>query len=225
MATTTQASFLLPVSFAERLALEDEIRIPATLDEYLEFAEQAEYKIEYSLGHIVSMGQATDAHELICPNIATILNNLFADDPEFRVYGSNLGVFIPKTEAHYKPDVSVLRTAPQFKRHKVKSKTYKSVLNPLAVFEVYSDSTKEYDVSEKLPNYKQCESLRYIVFVHQNKPLATVYSRPDEKNVWQEQQLEGLDSSFAFEGQIVSLKNVYKRVVFSGYNGKQKIKV
>lgn len=218
MFTILQTSFLLPTSFAERLALEDEIRISATLEDYLEFSEQAEYKVEYSNGHIVSMGQASDSHENIIFNLIAVLGKILPDDGNYRGYGSNLGIFIPETEAHYLPDASILDADPEFILHKVNKKTFKSVLNPLAVIEVFSDGTWDYDMTEKLPNYKLCASLHYIIYLHQHKPFATIHTRTEQG--WVSTDCMGLDSSFTFEGMEILLKNIYRKVIFTGRNGK-----
>jgi Uma2 family endonuclease len=207
-----QTSFLLPTSIVERLALEDEIRVPATLEEYLEFAEQAEYKVEYANGHIISMGQASDSHELICSNLAWVFNSFFTDKDAFRVYGSNLGIYLPAANSLCLPDVTILNAAPEIVQHKIRKRTVKSVLNPLAIIEVFSDGTWDFDMTEKLPAYKQCESLQYIIYVHQNKPFLTVYTRSEQG--WLSQDFKGIDAAFTFEGHEVLLKNIYRKVIF-----------
>jgi Uma2 family endonuclease len=225
-ATALPLLFKLPTSFEERLALGDEIRIPATLEEYLEFAEQAEYKVEYSNGKIVSMGQATDAHEQIIINAGWAFSNLFTDEDSYRMYGSNLGVYIPETNAHYKPDATILNALPEFILHKVRKRTLKSVLNPLAVIEVFSDSTIDYDMTEKLPNYKQSSSLRYVVFIHQHKPYVSLHVRSNQASSWFTVDCMGIDASFQFEGKTVLLKDLYRKVIFMGadLSGKRKKK-
>lgn len=213
--TAAAAHSILPRSYAERLALADEIRVPATLEEYLAFAESCEYRVEYSNGQIISMEQPTDTHELICGNAMRVIGNLFTDDDPFAVYGSNLGIFIPATGAHYKPDASVLNQQPEYIFHKVRKKTLKSVLNPFAVVEVFSDGTMDYDLTEKLPNYKQCPSLDYIIYIHQHKPFVTVYTRTEKSGEWLNRDFIGLESGFTFEGREVSVQQLYRKVVFT----------
>ena len=205
----------LPFAYADRLALGgDVIRIPATLEAYLDFAEHCEYRVEYSNEQIVSMGQPTDTHELICGNAMRVLGNLFSEDDPYAVYGSNLGIFIPATNAHYKPDAAVLKQAPEFISHKVHKRTLKSVLNPFAVVEVFSDGTMDYDLTEKLPNYKQCPYLEYIIYIHQHKPFVTVYTRTDDPTGWLNRDYLGLEASFTFENRDVDVRQFYRKVVF-----------
>ncbi|MBK8568296.1 MAG: Uma2 family endonuclease [Saprospiraceae bacterium] len=221
MAKALPFLFQLPFSYAERLALDDEIRLPATLEAYLEFAEQAEYKVEYSNGNIITMGQPTDAHELICGNAITVFNNVLLEDEAFRIYGSNLGIYIKESGAHYKPDASILNTEPEFVLHKVRKRTLKSVANPFAVVEVFSDGTIDYDLTEKLPNYKQCPYLKYIIYVHQHKPFVSLHTRSSHNEGWLSTDHRGLDASFPFEGKQVPLQGIYRKVVFMG-GGKRK---
>ena len=215
--------FHLPVSYTDRLAIEGEIRQPATFEQYLEFAEECGYRVEYSNGNIISMGQPTDAHELICGNVITAFNNLLEAKENFRVYGSNLGIYIRETEAHYKPDVSILGAAPEYILHKVRKRTLKSILNPFAIFEVFSDGTMDYDMTEKLPNYKHCPSLQYIIYIHQHKPFVTVHTRSEQPAGWLSEEFIGLDAAFQFEREKILLQHLYRKVIFSG-NGKKKSK-
>lgn len=215
--STLIASFQLPFSFADRLSLGDgEIRIPATFEEYLAFAEECEYRVEYSNNHIVSMGSPTDAHELIIANIIWALNSLFIpDNAPYNVYGSNLGILVQDTNAHYKPDSVILNAEPNYVKHKVGKRTLKSILNPFAVIEVFSKGTASYDMTEKLPNYKQCPSLQYIIYIHQHKPFISVYTRSkEEENTWLNKDYIGLESSFEFENKKASLANIYRKVIF-----------
>ena len=58
-ATTIQ----LPMTLAERDAAPDELRVPATWEDYVELAEEVPYNIEFLHDEIISMSQATDLHE------------------------------------------------------------------------------------------------------------------------------------------------------------------
>lgn len=213
--TAAAAKTILPYSYADRLALESEIRVPASFEEYLAFAEQCEYRVEYSNGQIISMGHPTDTHELICGNAIRVIGNLFAEEETFAVYGSNLGIFIPATGAHYKPDAAVLDRPAEYIFHKVGKKTLKSVLNPFAAIEVFSDSTMDYDLTEKLPNYKQCPHLKYIIYIHQHKPFVTVYTRTDDPTGWLNHDYVGMEATFLFEERQVSVRQLYRKVIFT----------
>ena len=65
---TTTVLHPLPITLAERERAPDMLRVEATFEEYLDFAEQCEYTIEYINGEIISMSQASLPHEsLVIP--------------------------------------------------------------------------------------------------------------------------------------------------------------
>lgn len=187
-------------------------QIPVSFEEYLAFAELADFKVEYSQGNLVYMGSPTDKHELICGSLIWLLNDVFQHAEQVRVYGSNLGVLIQESGQHYKPDVTVLQTEPEFVSHRVNQRTYKSVINPYLVAEVFSDGTMDYDYTEKLPNYKLCQTLDYILLVHQHKPFVTLYQR--EKDFWTSREYTQLDQAIQLAGSTLSLRKIYQKVNF-----------
>lgn len=190
--------------------------IAATFETYLACAEETDDKLEFSNGHIVIMSNPTDTHEKICGNLIWILNNLFSETDPFEVFGSNLGVLLQPSGAHYRPDVTVLNSPAEYVSHQLGKRTLKSVVNPFAVIEVFSDGTMGYDTTEKLPNYKQCPTVQYVLFVHQYRPFVTVYERTEDPEKWLNRDYTGLDACFSFEGHAVALKDVYRKVIFPG---------
>lgn len=203
----------LPLTFAERFQLPDELRVPATFGAYLDFAERCDYRVEYSKGHIISMSTPTDTHELITANIIATMKSALRG-LGFKIYGSNLGVFIREPEAQYKPDVTVLAEEPRYVLHKVGNRTLRSVSNPFLVVEVVSESTRKYDQTDKLPDYKNCPSLQYILFVEQSKHLATLYSRTEDPKEWLTRDFKTLDELIVVAGRQVSMRDVYEDVSF-----------
>lgn len=203
----------LPLTFDERLALPDELRVPATFDAYLNFAERCDYRVEYSKGHIVSMSTPTDTHELLTANIIGVFQAALRR-LGFKTYGSNLGVFIREAEAQYKPDVTVLAEEPHYVFHKVGRRTLRSVANPFMVVEVISEGTRGYDFSDKLPDYKKCPSLQHILFVEQNKLLATLFSRTDDPKEWRTRDFDTLEDMISLAGQSIPVRGIYEDVSF-----------
>jgi Uma2 family endonuclease len=214
--SSAAAQNILPATLVERLATEEIFRVPASFASYLAFAEQCEYRVEYSNNRIVSMGSPTDTHEQICSNVSWVFNSLFSEEEPYRIYGSNLGTLIQATGAHYKPDTSILKEEPKYVLHKVGKRSIKSIVNLYGVVEVFSDGTMDYDWTEKLPNYKQCPSLEYMIFIHQHKPFVTVFTRIDGQNDWRSRDYRGMEDAFPFEGQTVELKKLYRNVIFLG---------
>lgn len=205
----------LPRTLQERLETADTIRVDASFEEYLIFAEQCEYRVEYSNHQIVAQNMPTDIHELICGNAIWIAKTVLLKETNFLVYGSNLGIYIPTLKVQYKPDAVVLAEEPQYILHKVKKYTFRSIINPYAVVEVFSDGTIHYDQTEKLPNYKQCPSLQQIFYIHQHTPLVTVYTRTPNPNQWLSEDFIDLNASISFAGKEITLAQLYHQVLFS----------
>ena len=209
------ASFQLPFALKKMLDKEArEFSIPASFEEYLEFADKYEFKAEYSNGNITSMGHPTDTHEKICANIIGILHFLFGEDDPQEIYGSNLGLLLEETGAHYRPDTTMLASAPIIVEHKVGKLIFKSVSNPYAVFEVFSSGTVAYDMDEKLPNYKLSKHIQYIVYIHQHRPYVTVWARSEKPGAWVNQDYNGLETAFELDGKRIDLSKIYKKVAF-----------
>ena len=87
-------------------------------------------------------------------------------------------------------------------------------LNPWLVVEILSPSTLVRDMTEKLPAYKKIASLQHIIYIHQDRPLVTIFNRVGDSAVWETIDFDRLADHFEVAGQPVSLKDVYKTVLF-----------
>lgn len=52
-----------------------------------------------------------------------------------------------------------------------------AVINPTLLVEITSSSTEDYDRGEKLNHYKQCPSVRAVLFVSHRRPQVTIVAR------------------------------------------------
>lgn len=194
----------------ERLKTEDLVQIPASEAEYLAVAEQLPFKVEYHHSEIVTMGLASYWHEVLVMTIGGIFYNLFANNDEFTVLGSNSGIQIPKFEGgYYLPDVMVVKGEPIFKPN-----SSAIITNPHLIIEILSPSTNKFDRESKLPEYKHLESLQQIIFVNQKKVGISSYLRSDQPNTWINQDFYSLDETIMIEQKPVSLKDIYQKIKF-----------
>ena len=206
-------SALPPLRYADRLGLPNIIRVDVSFEEYLEFAEQCDYRVEYSNRQLVSMGQPTDTHEFLVMNAGYVLKAVLRGKGAYKVYGSNLGILIQETMAHYKPDVTLLLGEPERVFHKVNKRTLRSVVNLYAVVEVFSKGTMDYDIFEKLPNYKKCPTMRYAIFIDQYQHFVSVYTRSDDNpKVWLNIDYYDLEDAFLLDGHTIRLKDIYEDI-------------
>lgn len=203
----------LPTTLAERLELSPYIvRIPASWEEYLDLLDECEYQIEYDNQHIILMSIASDPHEVIVANIIIRFGLALDNEPDMAVRGSNRHIFIPEFQKDYAPDVHVIKGEPVIH---ILRKGLTANTNPWMVVEVLSHSTIARDMQEKLPYYKKISSLRHIIYIHQERPLVTVYNRIGNSVVWEVIDFDRLEDQFSVAGQPVYLKDVYKKVIFT----------
>jgi Uma2 family endonuclease len=86
---------------------------------------------------------------------------------------------------------------------------------PRLVAEVLSPSTRDFDSTRKLEEYKSVEGLAYILFVEPNEPSVSVWLRIDDGG-WREARVEGLDATVDLSalGASLALTAVYDGVDF-----------
>ncbi|MCU0466987.1 MAG: Uma2 family endonuclease [Arcicella sp.] len=156
------------------------VTIPATEDEFLEFAFETPYRVEYHDNYVIIMGLAKIFHELLVGFFITLLTNYYRNNrTNFYVGGSNSGVKLIGSKNYYNPDVLVFNGLPQFYQD-----SDSIITNPYLVVEVLSPSTRSYDLDVKLNQYLKIESLRFLVFVDIDDKVVMVYERSKNARSW-----------------------------------------
>jgi Uma2 family endonuclease len=145
--------------------------VPMTSEEYLAFERASEQRHEYADGEIFAMSGGTREHSLIGQNIARELGNALLDQP-CEVHGSDMRIKIVATGRYFYPDVSVVCGQPRFEDEK-----RDTLLNPILIVEVLSDSTERYDRGDKFASYRTLDSLQHYVLASQTKALVEHYQR------------------------------------------------
>ena len=92
---------VLPFKLEDRLNLPPEVRVKASFAQFIELSIEAEYKVEYMDGYVISifdydkktdtMSTATLTHENLVANLIIELGILFYDFSEVRILGSARG--------------------------------------------------------------------------------------------------------------------------------------
>lgn len=211
---TMTSTALLPLTLAERVLAPDVLRVPATFEEYLNFAEQCEYNVEYVNGEILSMSQASLPHESLVARLSAIFNNLFDDDNTLTICSSNIKIHVAATGNSFNADVSIIKGEPDYLRLPSGNLSTVEVQNPILIVEILSKSTQEYDRTNKLENYKLLPSLQQVLFVSQDQPLVSSYLRSDTPGLWLNTSARALTESIAVLDKRVGLGEVYKKMKF-----------
>ena len=205
----------IPMTLAERGAAPDELRIPATWDEYVELAGEVPYNIEFLNGERISMSQATVLHEQLITQIATLFNNILDDQPDYRVLGSNVKICVSPGNAEFNADLSIVQGEPEYVTLPSGKVSTVRVKNPEIVVEVLSKSTKAYDQSDKLDQYRLIPSLQHILFVSQEAVFARLYSRTDKPDQWIDTDYRLLTDTILVGELALPMQKIYRKTVFS----------
>ena len=193
----------------EALEKEDIVAFPATIADYDRLSDYREFSLHYVQNQIVgTMSYCTENHELIVANLIRLFGNAFEDA---KVVGSNRPVYVKAVDDIFEPDAHVIFGDTQLHSYgRVKTAT----MNPVVIVEVHSNSTKDFDLTTKLNAYKLIPSLQNIIFIEQNKPHISIYSRTKRPNEWLNTDIADLTQKIRVLGSNFPLAKIYKKVIF-----------
>lgn len=182
------------------------IRTGASVADYLALEEVDNEKYEFHNGEVVSMPDGTYQHLLIGSRIIGLFYKYLAlstPSDEIVVLSSDMRVNIPTYNRFVYPDVSIVRGEPTFADAK-----RTQLLNPTVIIEVLSESTANYDRSEKFEYYRSLASLEEIAFFAQDRPHAELF-RKNTNGRWELIEIENGVVEFASVQATVSLAEIY----------------
>ena len=180
-------------------------------EEFLVWERSEDLRHEYRDGEIVAMSGARRAHNLISVNIASELRAALKDR-DCETYASEMRVWIPKTGLYTYPDIVVVCGEPQFIDDE-----FDTLLNPVLVVEVLSDSTESYDRGRKFEQYRRIDTLKEYILISQSRPYVERFVKRGD-GFWQLSEFSGNDAVLAIEtlSAAIPLAGIYEKVKFSG---------
>lgn len=149
-------------------------KLTATFADYLEQEKASETKHELVAGEIFAMAGGTIEHGALAANVIGELRGMLRGRP-CRVLTSDVRVRVLATGLAAYPDVSVVCGAIEHDPEDANT-----VVNPVLIVEVLSDSTTSYDRGAKAAHYRRIPSLRDYLLVAQHEPLVEHYCRNDD---------------------------------------------
>ncbi|HEY0656939.1 MAG TPA: Uma2 family endonuclease [Pyrinomonadaceae bacterium] len=184
--------------------------------EYLEFERKSEERHEYLNGEIFAMSGAKRNHNVIAWNIGGELRQKLKGK-NYEAYPADMRVFIPETGLYTYPDLVIVCGAPQFQ-----DDVFDTLLNPVLIIEVLSDSTESYDRGKKFQHYRSIENLQEYVLVSQDEARIEKYVKRGD-GFWLLSEAVGLDSEIEFSSIEckISLREVYDKIDFSENNAEK----
>ncbi|MDI6794971.1 MAG: Uma2 family endonuclease [bacterium] len=178
-----------------------------TAEEYFDMEKLSEYKSEYFYGEIFAMAGGTPNHNRITINLAGTLNAAFKD--KFcEAFASDLRVQVEKGRHYTYPDVVVVCGELEFAE-----KRKDTIINPVIIMEVLSDSTKDYDRGTKFTVYRNIKTLQDYILIDQDIVHIEYFSKKED-GTWRLQEYFNMEEVLTLESiQVkISIKEIYNRV-------------
>ena len=178
-------------------------------EEYLAFERASEFRHEYHGGAVMEMGGATWAQARTKSNLIALLWNALRGG-SCEAFASMMRVGTPGDDYLY-PDIVAVCGAPEFE-----DGVLDTLLNPVLVVEVLSDSAEGFDRGEKFLRCQRIESLREYVLVSQASAVVERFTRAGED--WTYHAALGRDATITLEsvGVTLRLADVYEGVETPG---------
>lgn len=180
------------------------VRIPATWDEFLDFKEETRYPAEFHYGEIIVTSMAKLIHEWLVVQIASLLKTLFPT-PDFFVLSSNIDLIKTNKTGYYNADVTVVQGEPE-----IFAEREDWLTNPYLVVEILSDSTRQKDFNEKIPEYQTMPSVKVVVVVDPKTDSVTVHTRTDRPKTWLATRYDQPGEVIELDGRTLPLGEVFR---------------
>ncbi|HEX2910602.1 MAG TPA: Uma2 family endonuclease [Chloroflexia bacterium] len=180
-----------------------------TLQEYLALEEQSEDKHEYYQGQIFLMAGGSVNHNRISFNLAGLLYQKLAGST-CEAFSSDMRLLVKANGLYTYPDLMVVCGSLDLAPGRTDT-----VTNPLVIIEVLSESTAEYDRTDKFELYKELESLENYILVDQHRSYIQCFRRvKDEPKLWAVESYRHLEENLRIPALDLelSLKEIYHRV-------------
>jgi Uma2 family endonuclease len=180
-----------------------------TAEEYLALEVESDVRSEFRNGEIVEMTGGTPAHNEISRMFVFLLTAALRKQP-YSIFVTDQRLWLPEVNLYTYPDVMVTPRPPE-----LKSNRNDTVMNPILIAEMLSNSTEAYDRGDKFTHYRTVESFQEYVLVEQYRPHVEHYVKQGD-NEWLFKDYSGLKSSFTLSsvGVEIALADLYEAVEF-----------
>ncbi|HEY9867024.1 MAG TPA: Uma2 family endonuclease [Candidatus Obscuribacterales bacterium] len=178
-------------------------------EEYFKLEETAEFKHEYRDGDIIPMTGGTTNHNQILVNLSAHLYFALRKQ-NYRVFTSDVRLWMPDYRLYTYPDLMVIKGDVIY--HENRTDT---VLNPLVIVEILSQSTGSYDRADKFKYYRSIPEFQEYILIDQYQYSVTQFVKA-ETGKWQVNFYESADSILTLSALdfSINLTDLYEQVNF-----------
>jgi len=178
-----------------------------TPEQYLEIERKAEFRSEYYQGEMFAMSGATRTHTTLVVNLTLDLGPQLRPGP-CQLYIHDMRVKVSATGLYTYPDLVIACREERFMNTR-----QDTLLNPVVIIEVLSESTEAYDRGKKFGHYRTLESLQEYVLVALDRVQVERFTRqPGEQ--WLLTAANRLEDTIALEsvGCQLHLADIYEGI-------------
>jgi Uma2 family endonuclease len=180
-----------------------------TPQEYLDLEIEAKERHEYRNGEIIVMPGGTPNHNRITGNFYAALNFAFKGQL-YDVFITDQRLWIPSKKTYTYPDIMIVQGEIQLQEGR-----NDTIINPLLIAEVLSQSTEAYDRGDKFMAYRTIPSLQEYILIEQYTPHIEQFSKT-ESGQWLLSDYEGEEATLSLMSVslAISLLDIYDKVDF-----------
>lgn len=146
-----------------------------TKEEYFSLLEKSLHKLEYLDGEIRMMSGGSIAHNDIIDNTFGIL---WPRKGNCKVKNSENAVAVSSQNKYFFPDLTITCQKPTYEQGGIAK-----ITNPEVIIEVLSESTADYDRSDKFSAYRQLESFKEYILIDSRKMRVDTFYR-ETNELW-----------------------------------------
>lgn len=180
-----------------------------TPEEYLALEEAAIDKSEYHDGEIIPMTGGTTNHNKLALNFCRKFP-LTIKEQDYETFINDVRLWIPLTRRYVYPDIMLIQGEPVYHEN-----NQTIVTNPLAIIEVLSNSTKDYDRGGKFLAYRSIPEFREYILIDQYSYHIEQFAK-NSNGKWVLTEYDSEDSVLTLESVEfqMPLREIYERINF-----------
>jgi Uma2 family endonuclease len=180
-----------------------------TVAQYLEFERESELRHEFFQGEIREMTGASLRHTAIIRNMLfAIVSQL--PKSQFWIGMTDVRVKVDEYGLYTYPDLVIVQGKPERETNLTET-----LLNPIVLIEVLSESTEKYDRGEKFKLYQGVPTFREYILVAQDHPEIDQFVQ-DTSGDWQRRGCDRLTGTLEFQSVscAIPLTEIYDQIDF-----------
>jgi Uma2 family endonuclease len=182
-----------------------------THEEYFDLLTKSDVKLEYQAGEILAMAGAQPAHNIIAANLIGEFVHCLKRKGCI-VFASDQLIKIEKCDRYAFPDLVIVCDKPVYEKS---PQGLNALENPEIIIEVLSDSTMDYDRSEKFDCYKTIPSFREYVLVSSKQKKIEVNKKLSDAE-WLSHTYKNDDEKVVIGDCVILLEDIYNKVELAG---------